>query len=217
MRFEQALAKGENLTVRQGVASLQLCAHRLKLIEFLWGRQIGCIGDIIGGAGKGVKRHHMAARPRWQQFGGDGKVFVVRPFCYLTRQSDTSVRKAFDFLTQNIEQAGNGTAVGANDGGELLALRLAHGDAFDIDVDDLVDVGIIAHPPINADRFAARGAVDFRKNQRVLTRIACHNAKSTDPNAPRQIVVSLMDEGVYGADLRAAGVELFCLGKEDFE
>jgi len=47
--------------------------------------------------------------------------------------------------------------------------------------------------------------------ERVLTRIACHNAKSTDPNAPRQIVVSLMDEGVYGADLRAAGVELFCL------
>lgn len=48
--------------------------------------------------------------------------------------------------------------------------------------------------------------------ERVLTRIACHNAQSTDPDAPRQIVVSLMGEGVFGADLRKAGVELFCLG-----
>lgn len=48
--------------------------------------------------------------------------------------------------------------------------------------------------------------------ERVLTRIACHNAKSSDQKAPRQIVVSLMNEGVYGADLIAAGVELHCLG-----
>lgn len=48
--------------------------------------------------------------------------------------------------------------------------------------------------------------------ERVLTRIACHNAKSSDPKAPRQIVVSLMNEGVYGPDLIEAGVELHCLG-----
>lgn len=45
--------------------------------------------------------------------------------------------------------------------------------------------------------------------ERVLTRVACHNAKT---NGLQQIVVSLMDEGVYGADLRAAGVTLHCLG-----
>ncbi|WP_417837025.1 glycosyltransferase [Thalassospira tepidiphila] len=48
--------------------------------------------------------------------------------------------------------------------------------------------------------------------ERVLTRIACHNARDGGPDAPRQIVVSLMDEGVYGADLRDADVELHCLG-----
>ena len=45
--------------------------------------------------------------------------------------------------------------------------------------------------------------------ERVLTRIACHNAQT---NGPKQIVVSLMGEGVYGPDLRASGVELHCLG-----
>lgn len=45
--------------------------------------------------------------------------------------------------------------------------------------------------------------------ERVLTRIACHNAKT---GGPKQIVVSLMGEGVYGPDLRAAGIELHCLG-----
>ena len=45
--------------------------------------------------------------------------------------------------------------------------------------------------------------------ERVLTRIACHNAQT---NGPKQIVVSLMGEGVYGADLRASGVDLHCLG-----
>lgn len=48
--------------------------------------------------------------------------------------------------------------------------------------------------------------------ERVLTRIACHNAKSSNPEAPRQIVVSLMDNGVFGPELIAAGVELHCLG-----
>ena len=45
--------------------------------------------------------------------------------------------------------------------------------------------------------------------ERVLTRIACHNAQT---NGPKQIVVSLMGEGVYGADLRANGIDLHCLG-----
>ena len=48
--------------------------------------------------------------------------------------------------------------------------------------------------------------------ERVLTRIACHNSRDSGPNIPRQIVVSLMDEGVFGTDLRDAGVELHCLG-----
>ncbi|MCC9624637.1 glycosyltransferase [Thalassospira sp. MA62] len=45
--------------------------------------------------------------------------------------------------------------------------------------------------------------------ERVLTRIASHNARQ---DGPRQMVVSLMGEGVYGSDLRKAGVALHCLG-----
>lgn len=49
--------------------------------------------------------------------------------------------------------------------------------------------------------------------ERVLTRIACQNNRNAGrADMPRQIVVSLMDEGVYGTDLRDAGVELHCLG-----
>ncbi len=45
--------------------------------------------------------------------------------------------------------------------------------------------------------------------ERMLTRVAFANC---GPDAPRQVVVSLMDEGVHGASLRANGVELHCLG-----
>lgn len=45
--------------------------------------------------------------------------------------------------------------------------------------------------------------------ERMLTRIATH---PFGRGGPRQIVVSLMDEGMHGPTLRAAGVELHCLG-----
>lgn len=45
--------------------------------------------------------------------------------------------------------------------------------------------------------------------ERMLTRIATFDH---GPDAPRQAVISLMDEGVYGTTLRAAGVELHCMG-----
>lgn len=45
--------------------------------------------------------------------------------------------------------------------------------------------------------------------ERVLARIVAYNSKTPDLN---QIAVSLMDEGVYGPDIRAAGAELHCLG-----
>lgn len=61
MRFEQALVKGENLRIRFTRTAVQLCAHRLKLVEFFVCRQIGCVGDVISGAGKGVKRHDVRA------------------------------------------------------------------------------------------------------------------------------------------------------------
>ncbi len=44
--------------------------------------------------------------------------------------------------------------------------------------------------------------------EQMLTRIATY---AYGPDAPRQIVISLMDEGVYGTSLRAAGVELYFL------
>lgn len=42
--------------------------------------------------------------------------------------------------------------------------------------------------------------------ERMLTRIA------TSPGPSRHVVVSLMDEGLYGAQLRAQGIDLACLG-----
>lgn len=43
----------------------------------------------------------------------------------------------------------------------------------------------------------------------VLARIVAHNANSTEL---RQVVISLMNEGVYGADIRATGTRLYTLG-----
>src|SRR5690606_26164427 len=43
----------------------------------------------------------------------------------------------------------------------------------------------------------------------VRTVLAAHAA-----GAPPQIVVSLMDEDAYGADLRAGGIEMHCLGMQ---
>ncbi len=45
--------------------------------------------------------------------------------------------------------------------------------------------------------------------ERMLTRIVFTDC---GPDAPRQVVVSLMDDGAHGASLRANGVELHCLG-----
>lgn len=43
----------------------------------------------------------------------------------------------------------------------------------------------------------------------MLARIATYEYGE---DAPRQIVISLMDEGIHGTALRSAGVELHCLG-----
>lgn len=43
----------------------------------------------------------------------------------------------------------------------------------------------------------------------VLARIVAHNAHAPDL---RQVVISLMDDGVYGADIRATGTRLYSLG-----
>ena len=45
--------------------------------------------------------------------------------------------------------------------------------------------------------------------ERMLTRLAVARARRTEE---RHVVVSLMDDGVYGGTLRAAGVTLHCLG-----
>ena len=45
--------------------------------------------------------------------------------------------------------------------------------------------------------------------ERMLTKIVSANH---GPDAPRQVVVSLMDQGIYGAVLNAAGIEVRCLG-----
>ncbi|TFH42096.1 MAG: glycosyltransferase [Lysobacterales bacterium] len=44
--------------------------------------------------------------------------------------------------------------------------------------------------------------------ERMLARIATY---AYGPDAPRQIVISLMDEGIYGLAFRSAGIELHCL------
>lgn len=55
----QALMKGEDLRVRSSGTTVQLGAHRLQVLELCLRRQIRGIGDIIGGAGKGVKHHDV--------------------------------------------------------------------------------------------------------------------------------------------------------------